>query len=47
MKISYNLLKDIIDVKLPVEEQLDALTSIGLEVEGNSIYDQYLVLLKV
>ena len=39
MKISYNLLKEIINVKLPVEEQLDALTSIGLEVEGNSIYE--------
>ena len=39
MKISYNLLKEIINVDLPFEQQLDALTSIGLEVEGNSIYE--------
>ena len=35
MKISYNLLKEIISVDLPLEEQLDALTSTGLEIEGN------------
>ena len=39
MKISYNLLKEIINVDLPVSDQLDALTSIGLEVEGSSIYE--------
>ena len=39
MKISYNLLKEIISVDLPMEEQLDSLTSIGLEVEGNVIYE--------
>ena len=39
MKISFNLLKKIIDVDLPVSDQLDALTSIGLEVEGSSIYE--------
>jgi len=39
MKISYNLLKKLIDVDLPASEQLDALTSIGLEVEGSSIYE--------
>ena len=42
MKISYNLLKEIINVDLPLEEQLDALTSIGLEVEGNIIYESIL-----
>ena len=39
MKISYNLLKEFINVKLPFEEQINALTSIGLEVEGNSVYE--------
>ena len=42
MKISYNLLKEIICVDLPLEEQLDSLTSIGLEVEGNVIYEPIL-----
>ena len=42
MKISYNLLKEIISVDLPMEEQLDSLTSIGLEVEGNVIYESVL-----
>lgn len=42
MKISYNLLKEIICVDLPLEEQLDSLTSIGLEVEGNVIYESIL-----
>ena len=35
MKISYNLLKEIINVDLPFEQELDVLTSIGLEVEDN------------
>ena len=39
MKISYNLLKEIINVDLPFEQELEALTSIGLEVEGNTIYE--------
>ena len=39
MKISYNLLKEIINVDLSFEQELDALTSIGLEVEDNSIYE--------
>ena len=39
MKISYNLLKEIINVDLPFEQELDVLTSIGLEVEDNSIYE--------
>ena len=42
MKISYNLLKEIISVDLPLEEQLNSLTSIGLEVEGNVIYESIL-----
>tara|TARA_B100000575_G_scaffold98644_1_gene78706 strand:+ start:24831 stop:27251 length:2421 start_codon:yes stop_codon:yes gene_type:complete len=42
MKISYNLLKEIIDVDLPLQEQIKALTSIGLEVEGNIIYESIL-----
>ena len=42
MKISYNLLKEIINVDLPLDEQLGALTSIGLEVEGNTIYESIL-----
>ena len=39
MKISYNLLKEIINVDLPLDKLLDALTSIGLEVESNTIYE--------
>ena len=42
MKISYNLLKEIINVDLPLDKQLGALTSIGLEVEGNTIYESIL-----
>ncbi len=42
MKISYNLLKEIINVDLPLDKQLSALTSIGLEVEGNTIYESIL-----
>ena len=42
MKISYNLLKEIISVDLPLEEQLNSLTSLGLEVEGNVIYESIL-----
>ena len=42
MKISYNLLKEIINIDLPLDKQLSALTSIGLEVEGNTIYESVL-----
>ena len=42
MKISFNLLKEIIKVDLPLDKQLEALTSIGLEVEGNTIYESIL-----
>ena len=42
MKISYNLLKEIISVDLPLEEQLNSLTSTGLEIEGNFIYESIL-----
>ena len=42
MKISYNLLKEIISVDLPLEEQLNSLTSTGLEIEGNVIYESIL-----
>ncbi|RZP10833.1 MAG: phenylalanine--tRNA ligase subunit beta [Flavobacteriales bacterium] len=42
MRISYNLLKEIINVDLPLDKQLGALTSIGLEVEGNTIYESIL-----
>ena len=42
MKISYNLLKEIISVDLPLEEQLNSLTSTGLEIEGNTIYESIL-----
>ena len=42
MKISFNLLKEIIKVDLPLDKQLGALTSIGLEVEGNTIYESIL-----
>ena len=34
MKISYNWLKDYIDVQLPAEQVSEILTDIGLEVEG-------------
>ena len=39
MKLSYNLLKEIISINIPLEKQLSALTSIGLEVERSSIYE--------
>ena len=42
MKISYNLLKEIISVDLPLEEQLNSLTSTGLEIERNVIYESIL-----
>ena len=34
MKISFNWLKDFIDVSLPVNEVETLLTDLGLEVEG-------------
>ena len=34
MKISYNWLKDYLNIKLPIEEVCTLLTDIGLEVEG-------------
>ncbi|MCP4121875.1 MAG: phenylalanine--tRNA ligase subunit beta, partial [Bacteroidetes bacterium] len=39
MKISYNWLKEYIDVDLPIEELADLLTDIGLEVEGVEHYE--------
>ena len=38
MKISYNWLKQYIDVDLPPEQVSDILTNIGLEVEGSEIF---------
>jgi phenylalanyl-tRNA synthetase beta chain len=34
MKISYNWLKEYVDIDLPAQELADLLTDIGLEVEG-------------
>ncbi len=39
MKISYNWLKDFIDVKLPVEDTEELLTDLGLEVEGVEVFE--------
>lgn len=39
MKVSYNWLKQYIDVHLPEEELADLLTDIGLEVEGISRFE--------
>jgi phenylalanyl-tRNA synthetase beta chain len=39
MKISYNWLKEYIDIDLPAEELADLLTDIGLEVEGVEAYE--------
>lgn len=39
MKISYNWLKDFIDVKLPVEDTENLLTDLGLEVEGVEVFE--------
>ena len=39
MKISYNWLKDYIDIDLPPDELGDILTNIGLEVEGMDTFE--------
>ena len=39
MKISYNWMQQFIQAELPIEEQLDLLTDLGLEVEGNSLFE--------
>lgn len=39
MKISYNWMRQFIDVDLPMEKQLDLLTDLGLEVEGTSTFE--------
>ena len=39
MKISYNWMQQFIQAELPIEEQLDLLTDLGLEVEGNSSFE--------
>lgn len=39
MKISYNWLKEFIDIDLPAEETAQILTDIGLEVEGLETYE--------
>ena len=36
MKISYNWMQQFIKAELPLTEQLDLLTDLGLEVEGNT-----------
>ncbi|MCL2501729.1 MAG: phenylalanine--tRNA ligase subunit beta [Bacteroidales bacterium] len=40
MKISYNWLKNYIDIEMPPEELADVLTSLGLEVEGRETKEQ-------
>ena len=39
MKISYNWMQQFIQAELPIEEQLDLLTDLGLEVEGSSSFE--------
>jgi phenylalanyl-tRNA synthetase beta chain len=39
MKISYNWLKEYVDIDLPAQELADLLTDIGLEVEGFEEYE--------
>ena len=39
MKISYNWMQQFIQAELPIEAQLDLLTDLGLEVEGNSLFE--------
>ena len=39
MKISYNWMQQFIQAELPIEEQLNLLTDLGLEVEGNSSFE--------
>ena len=39
MKISYNWMQQFIQAELPIEEQLELLTDLGLEVEGNSLFE--------
>ncbi len=39
MKISYNWLKQYLDVQIPVNEVSEILTSIGLEVEGFELFE--------
>ena len=39
MKISYNWMQQFLQAELPLEEQLDLLTDLGLEVEGNSLFE--------
>ncbi|MGB1971875.1 MAG: phenylalanine--tRNA ligase subunit beta, partial [Flavobacteriaceae bacterium] len=39
MKISFNWMQQFIQAELPIEKQLDLLTDLGLEVEGNSPFE--------
>ena len=39
MKISYNWMQQFIKAELPLTEQLDLLTDLGLEVEGNTPFE--------
>ncbi len=39
MKISYNWMRQFIKAELPLKEQLDLLTDLGLEVEGNTPFE--------
>lgn len=39
MKISYNWMQQFIKAELPINEQLDLLTDLGLEVEGNTPFE--------
>ena len=39
MKISYNWLKEFLDVELPIEEVSELLTDLGLEVEGITLVE--------
>lgn len=39
MKISYNWMQQFIQADLALEDQLDVLTDLGLEVEGNTLFE--------
>ena len=41
MKISYNWIKDYLDIDIPPNKVAEYLTETGLEVEGSEKFDQY------
>ena len=39
MKVSFNWIQEFIKIDLPLEKQLEMLTDLGLEVEGNDPFE--------